>query len=112
MKVINCALILKAEITKQKRIDINKLIKMSKLQYENHRERLFDKRPALDEYIRDLFKTREKNMEYFSSRTFFSKTFSLLKKLAEVNLPLLVNLYAFIQLRNLKQLHYFFLFIN
>ncbi len=105
MKVINCVLIQNVELTKQERVDIDKLIKMSKLQYENHRERLFDKRPVLDEYIRDLFKTREKNIGYFSSRTFFSKTFSLLKKLAEVNLPLLVNLYAFIQLPNLEQLH-------
>jgi len=72
MKVINCALILKAEITKQKRIDINKLIKISKLQYENHRERLFDKRPALDEYIRDLFKTREKKILNIFLRTHFS----------------------------------------
>jgi hypothetical protein len=58
---------------------------MSKLQYENHSERLFDRRPALDGlsiYKRSLYEHREKNIEYFSSRAFFGKMSSLLRKVA------------------------------
>jgi hypothetical protein len=43
--------------TKKKRVNIDKLIKMSRLQYENYRERFYE-RPAmlngLSIYIRDL----------------------------------------------------------
>ncbi len=85
MKDINCILILREELIKQKHVDIDKFIKMSKLQYENDRERLSD-RPAtlhgLSIYKRSLYDCREKNIQYFSSRTFFSKMSSLFRKLA------------------------------
>jgi hypothetical protein len=58
---------------------------MSKLQYENHRERFYD-RPVtlhgLSIYKRSLYDCKEKNIEYFSSQTFFDKMSSLLRKLA------------------------------
>jgi hypothetical protein len=84
IKDIKLVLILSGKLTK-KRFDIDKLIKMSKLQYENHKERFYD-RPAtlhvLSIYKRSLYNCRETKIEYSSSRTFFCKMSSLLRKLA------------------------------
>jgi len=46
IKNVKYTLILSEELTK-KRVDIDTLIKMSKLQFENHREHLYDKPATL-----------------------------------------------------------------